>query len=399
MTPPEALTFQKIFAVYPTTMVPFPLTALAEELISVVASQVQRPCDLFNFALASKQLNRIATAQLYRHVTLRIGVDDEDYKILHDLVILAFGKPEIAAYIQHLTIREKGTQRKRHKRHRINEVHSTLQLAIQSLLSDDDKRGWANKSTGWDQENTLVNILVHLLPNLLILDTNLPDLPYSHYKWLTRSVSGTPVRALAKLRSLMLVFSDNPTADRLLHFMPFFLPPCLKRVCLVGIGPGSPPRSSDLIDDIVHEDTMTLSYVIENRGRTFLSALDFYESKTIMSSVEHLEIKNAFFDYLSVCIIIGSCRALKSFAYEISGHVQHLDTAIVTALAKMHASTLERLYLGESYYSPRLLESDVPDFRQLTNLQHLKIAVMPLFAFCPESESPFVFTPRQFCAS
>ncbi|KAF2243394.1 hypothetical protein BU26DRAFT_523712 [Trematosphaeria pertusa] len=350
----------------------FPLARLPEELISVIVSHLPTSADRVHLALASKQLHRIATEQLYRHISFRLGIEYKDYEFLYAFTILLLERPRLAAHVRHLTIRGKWAASWEARQARgLDELHPALRSAIDSLTQDrENKPEWADNIVEWEREEALVAVLVHSLPNLRTWDTNIPEQPGMHYQWLMGCVSGQEPTALQKLRELMLVIPDGAPRAEPGSFKPYFQLPALKRVFLCGIGAGSARNwNRGAVSVAVQANRAYLSKTLERRAST----------NTFLSPIEHLEIREGSFDFELICDLVTSCKQLKTFAYETNKYSQGLYTSLLSALA-IHAGTLESLCLGYPTVAPRDCDVDVPHIQQFRQLQHLKASSSFLFA-------------------
>jgi len=349
----------------------FPLTSLPEELISVVASHVSPSADLFHLALASKQLNRITTAHLYRHVSIFCGPKYRHYEIFFNLVILLLEQPQLAAYVQHLTIRGEWKRAWNAGRGcRIDNLHPVLQRAINRLTADrKSKRAWADNVIGWDREEALFAVFLHALPDLNTLDTSLKDMPGMHYMWLMKQISAEPVRLLGKLRNLALVLQEPTSYSEAELHKPWFRLPSLKRVFLYGFD----SERETLRQEDMSEHLQYLKKVIDRR------------STTRLSTAEHLEIREGFHTFHSLCDLILSFQGLRTFSFDFKFAHSHyygdmFFTLLVSALA-IHAPTLTALSLPQA--SNLRFASAQPDFldlRRLPNLQCLMLSIRYLLS-------------------
>ncbi|KAF2676272.1 hypothetical protein K458DRAFT_410622 [Lentithecium fluviatile CBS 122367] len=359
------------------TLTSFPLIHLPEELISVVASQVSSSTDLFHLALTSKQLNRITTPHLYRHVSLFFGPEYRHYKVLFNFLILLLWRPQLAAYVQHLTIRgEWKREWNAGKGRRIDELHPVLQAAIERLTPDrKSKRAWADNVLGWDREEALFAILLHELPNLHTLDTSFPEQPGIHYKWLMRQIANRPAKCLGKLRDLVLVFLENTPPVETAAYMSWFSLPSLKRVFLYGVGVSTHLRRgrSGSIEEGILKNRRYLTWAVERRA----------SRTTPLSTVEHLEVREGFSSFEPICDLIASCGGLRTFLYDDCYNGDELYSSLAEALS-MHTSTLTALYLGDTGPVYRHFVGSgspgYPDYRHLSNLKHLRVDIQTLVA-------------------
>jgi hypothetical protein len=353
----------------------FRLTNLPEELISVVASHVSSSADLCHLALASKRLNRITTAHLYRHVSLIFGGEYRNYELLFNLLILLLERPQLAAYVQHLTIRgEWKRDWNAGKALRIDELHPTLQQAIDRLTRErKSKRAWSDNVMGWDREEALFAFLLHTLPNLAVLDTTLKDsgLQGMHYRWLMREVSYRPMRLLNKLQDLVLVMTEPMLYTDMDSHQPWFNLPSLKRVFLYNfyvMDEGQEWENRELYQE-------HLTAAVERR-KSAISPLP---------QIEHLELRHGFFDFTALCDLVVSCRGLQVFCYDfLSSDMNELRAGfyslLVSALST-HALTLTTLYFHQNFNDTRTLQhTDALNFRELPNLQHLKVPLQFLLS-------------------
>ena len=83
------------------TLISFPLTRLPEELILLIFEKVERRADLINFALASKQLKRIANPCLLRHDLSR-GQRFSQFGMKPDIHFL-INETRLQPYVQQLS--------------------------------------------------------------------------------------------------------------------------------------------------------------------------------------------------------------------------------------------------------------------------------------------------------
>ncbi|KAJ4289678.1 hypothetical protein N0V90_011007 [Kalmusia sp. IMI 367209] len=348
----------------------FPLTKLPEELISTVASHISARGDLFNFALASRQLHRIANPHLYRHIALFLGSEFGVCERLHSLVIQLLQRADVATFVQYLHIRGKWANSWGDgKEKAIDELHPILKAGIEKLTPDRKNRSWTDNVVGWGKEEALVAVLLHIVPNLRTLDMSIPDEPGMHYRWLLREVAFEPPRLLPNLKELVLINNLGVwSVPELESFLPFLLLPKLKRAFFYFKNDWN-DAWSDLGDQ---EYTALATDTVTSVKNQRLS----HSGPT--SSLEHLEIREGSGDITNPLKLIGTCEVLRTFAFDVrkGWQVTHpaFYSSLVSALS-IHADTLTALYLGDDYeYLADEATRVIPlSFHELVNLKHLAI--------------------------
>ena len=346
----------------------FPLTDLPEELVAVVASHVSSSADLSHLALASKQLNRITTTRLYRRVYLFFGPEYQHYEIIFNFVLLFLERPQLAAYVQHLTIRGEWKRDWNAGRGtRISDLHPVLHGAISRLTANaKKKRAWADNVMGWDREEALFAVLLHTLPNLDTLDTSLKDMPGMHHRWLMRQISSPRVQLLGKLTHLGLGIPQRMGYLEVEMYKPWFELPSLKRVFLYGFNCARVHvGEADMAEHMEY-----LAQAIEGR----------HANADSLSTVEHLDVREGVYAFRPLCDLISAIRGLRTFRYDNDfgidlehRHNVRFFSLLVSALA-MHASTLTAFMVPQAMIMafPRAEAEDM-SLHRLSNLQHLQL--------------------------
>ncbi|KAJ4347987.1 uncharacterized protein N0V89_009359 [Didymosphaeria variabile] len=357
-------------------------SALPEELITSVISHVEDAGDLFNLALATKQLNRISTAHLYHRIALEVdedrralefGEERSEYRSnqerLYSLVISLLGHPEHAAQVQHLHIRglwpDPNRWRDRKKKH-MGALHPLLDERIKSFKGIPITVG--DNTYGWDTVEAFIVVLFHLVPNLRTLNTSLPGDSGIHWRWFFRQMPSSDCPN--NLQEVALVESGGYGLARdsflkLIRLKSLFSynSKDFEKFQLVD------PTHQD--DRRYMDDAMTLISKVVNRARSREHA------------AEHIEILEASRSFSCLSHYIQSFAALRTFAFDFRKELvpEHrcFYNAVVLSLC-VHAETLTALHLGGAYSAFHNLAPPI-NFSALTNLKHLRTPVLFFLGF------------------
>jgi hypothetical protein len=170
------------------------------ELITAVANYITSQADLCSLALASKQLNDVATPLLYRQISLgrARGSKPSDAQVQSPVVVL-LEQPHLAAYVHHLNMYPLLGIRF------AIEENSVLQDAIDKLRpKHKDKHIFSTrKAIGKRQKEALLTLLLQALPNLRSLKMGIHGFHQGEYHgWLSKQMTGPARRILQKLEHL-----------------------------------------------------------------------------------------------------------------------------------------------------------------------------------------------------
>ncbi|KAL1601504.1 hypothetical protein SLS60_006419 [Paraconiothyrium brasiliense] len=369
------------------------LSILPEELISSVVSHVGSAADLFNIALATKQLNRIATAYLYHRIVLDVDeyhgpatyhynyigpeVDEDssasrsNYERLHSLVISLLGHPEHAAQVQHLHIRGQWPDPPKWNFGNVKYIETPPLLSRIKALKG-FPRMWSADTKGWDTVQALIIILFHLVTNLRTLTTSLPEQTGHHWLWFYRKWS---TDCLDNLQQVAFVESEGDGSG--LARDSFLESKQLKSIFSY--------NSTDLEKNQLVDPTRLDDRGYMNNAMTLMSdgTRTKRHSGNREHAAEHVEILETSRDFISLSDYIQSFAALRTFAFDFRRESvpEHscFYNAVILSLST-HAETLTALHLGGAYSAFHNFTPPI-NFSGLTNLKHLRTTVLFFLGF------------------
>ncbi|KAF2878230.1 hypothetical protein BDV95DRAFT_15682 [Massariosphaeria phaeospora] len=359
-------------------MSPRSLPDLPEELIEDVASRCRKP-DLANLALASRQLNRIASAVLYRHISIVLKAKnyrsirhENSLEPLHSITALLLQRPELAACVRHLTLRldwndREDTEEGCYADGLLPALEDGVIAMLQRYEAEHSvhTRSSLTSSPKWLVDKFVAVLLSLSLPNLVYLDTDFMRRAgglFSHR--VSLPLNEEESKNLSHVREVLFCSIAKDVLD-FSNVEVFFSLPACRKVCMYGL-----ERIHHGVDSERFEegDDNVLARLKHGRASTSWPT----------SSVEHLEIRSSTLTFAEICHLIGRCKALHTFGYEHSPDYNDgrdgfsLNMWNVVDALGVHAETLQELYLN-AYAGDVTVDGELLDFRKLSHLRHLKI--------------------------